>query len=65
MYNLDDDIAESNNLSEKRPEIVNRMTTQLSDVIARGASRPGLKSANDTDVRFDTIQMKRWGDAAK
>ena len=65
LYNLDDDIAESNNLSDKRPDIVKQMTTQLTEVIARGASRPGLKSANDTDVRFDTIQMKRWGDAAK
>ncbi|MFK5923175.1 MAG: arylsulfatase [Verrucomicrobiota bacterium] len=65
LYNLDDDVAESNNLSDKHPDVVKRMTAQLSEVIARGASRTGLNSANDTDVRFDTIQMQRWAPAAK
>jgi len=65
LYNLDEDVAEANNLSVKRPDIVKRMTEGLTKEIARGASRDGLKAANDTDVRFDTIQMKRWAPAAK
>jgi arylsulfatase A len=65
LYHLEEDIAEENNLVSKHPEIVKRMTAQLSEVITRGASRPGLKSTNDTDVRFDTIQMLRWAPAAK
>jgi arylsulfatase A-like enzyme len=65
LYNLDDDVSESDNLSEKRPEIVKRMTEGLTEVIARGASRSGLKSANDTDVRFDTIQRQRWAPVAE
>ncbi len=65
LYNLDDDVAESHNLSDKRPDVVKRMTEGLTKVIARGGSRTGLNSRNDTDVRFDTIQMQRWAPAAK
>ena len=37
------------------------MTKELQTLIDRGASRPAVESANDTLVRFDTIQTQRWG----
>lgn len=65
LYNLDIDIAEKNDLSKKHPEIVKRMTEGLSKLIQRGTSRVAQKSANDTIVRFDTSQTKRWGTSLK
>ena len=61
LYNLKTDIAEKNNLAEKHPQIVQRMTDQLKKLIAVGTSRPGQKAANDTAVRYDISQQKRWG----
>ncbi len=61
LYNLKTDIAEKENLAEKHPQIVKRMTSQLEKLIAAGTSRPGQKAANDTAVRFDISQQKRWG----
>ncbi len=61
LYNLGNDIAEQNDLSEKRPEVMQQMTKALESLIENGTSRPTQKSSNDTFVRFDTIQTKRWG----
>jgi len=55
------DVGEQNDLSEKHPEIVERMTDGLRTLIERGTSRAGQKGSNDTAVRFDTLQKKRWG----
>lgn len=60
LYDLKTDIAEKNNVAKKYPQIVKRITSQLQSLIERGASRSGLKAANDTKVRFDTTQLKRW-----
>ncbi len=66
LYNLDTDIAEENDLSKKHPEIVKRMTEGLRTLIENGSSRADQeKASNDTAVRFDTIQMKRWGPPLK
>lgn len=62
LYQLETDIDEQIDLSEQEPEIVKRMTEGLRAVIARGASRLGQKSRNDTEIRFDSIQLKRWGE---
>jgi len=61
LYHLDADISEHNDLSGKHPKIVQQMTEGLKRLIARGTSRAGQHSSNDTLVRFDTIQAKRWG----
>lgn len=61
LYNLEADVAEENNLSEEHADIVERMTEQLQTLINRGATRPGQTSSNDTSVRFDTTQLRRWG----
>ena len=44
-------------------EVAQKLRTSLKELIERGASRVGQKAANDTLVRFDTTQMKRWGPA--
>lgn len=61
LYNLDSDVKEQSDLSGKHPDVVRRMTQQLVQLIARGASRPGQSGVNDTDVQFGAIQTKRWG----
>lgn len=63
LYNLDTDIGEQSNLAGQHPEIVERMTAGLKGLIERGTSRAGQKASNDTVVRFDTTQMRRWGPA--
>ncbi len=65
LYHLNSDISEQNNVSAKHPEIVEEMTSGLTALIARGASRGDLKGANDTKVEFDRIQTKRWGASLK
>ncbi len=63
LYNLDSDIGEKNDLSMKHPDVVQRMTDALKELIDRGTSSVDRKAANDTVVRFDTIQTKRWAPA--
>lgn len=63
LYDLAKDIAEQKDLSAQRREVVQQMTAGLTTLIARGTSRPGPARSNDTAVRFDTIQTKRWGPA--
>lgn len=65
LYNLDDDISEQQDLSGRHSDFVQRMTKQLKKLIAQGTSRLGQTSSNDTDVRFDTIQFKRWAPSLK
>ncbi|MCA9015452.1 MAG: arylsulfatase [Planctomycetaceae bacterium] len=60
LYNLDTDIGEQHDLAKQRPEIVAQMTADFERLIEQGSSRAGLKAANDTHVRFDTIQKLRW-----
>jgi hypothetical protein len=52
-------------LSGRHSAIVQKKTKQLTKLIAQGTNRPGQTSSNDTDVRFDTIQVKRWAPGLK
>lgn len=65
LYNLESDIGEKTNLVDKHPEIVKKMTDALTGLIQSGTSRTGQQSANDAQVRFDTIQSERWAPAAQ
>lgn len=65
LYNLDSDIGEQNDLTKQRPKIVKKMTADLQKLIDQGSSRADQKSANDSKVRFDTIQELRWAPAQK
>ena len=64
LYNLSDDTAEKDDLADKHPEIVQRLTEQLQSLVDRGRSRPGPVEQNDTRARFDVIQTERWAPAA-
>jgi arylsulfatase A len=63
LYNLGADVAEQNDLSAKHPDVVTQLRAGLKAVIDRGTSRAGQRAANDTDVRFDLTQTKRWAEA--
>lgn len=65
LYNLDEDIAEENNLSKEHPEIVQQLTDEMRTLVDRGTSRPGSDQLNDVKVVFDTIQTKRWAPIVK
>jgi arylsulfatase A-like enzyme len=60
LYNLESDPAEQHNVAETRPELVDRLTNALQRLVDRGTSRSGSPQANDTAVRFDVTQSKRW-----
>ena len=62
LYNLKDDIDESENLAAKKPELVSRLARKLDRLVNQGATRNGLNARNDTLVRHGTTQTKRWGD---
>jgi arylsulfatase A len=61
LYNLSTDVGEKNDLFEQRPEVARKMIEGLRALIERGVSRAGIESSNDTSVRFETTQTKRWG----
>ena len=63
LYHLKTDISEQTDLSQKHPDVVKRMTSDLQRLIDRGATRPDLKASNDTIVRFSLIQERRWAPA--
>jgi len=63
LYRLDSDVGEQPELSAKHPDVVQRMTKDLRALIDRGTSRPGQQASNDTLVRFETTQEKRWAPA--
>jgi len=65
LYNLDEDIAEEDNLAEERPEIVKQLNKEMRTLVQRGTSRPGPDQLNDVNVRFDTIQTERWAPGIK
>ena len=65
LYNLDVDPSEQHNMAERHPERVDQLTARLQQLVDRGTSRSGSAQRNDTDVRFDITQVRRWTAAAK
>ncbi|MDO8541361.1 MAG: arylsulfatase [Opitutaceae bacterium] len=65
LYNLETDIAEKRDVYAEHPEIARRMRQALEQLITQGASRPLSGAANDTTVRFDITQTKRWAPALR
>jgi len=61
LHDLSTDPAETTNLHEKHPEVVQRLTKLLNDIIANGRSTPGAPQKNDVPV----IVAKPNGKAAK
>ena len=58
--NLHFDIAEKMDSAAFYPELVNQLTEELANVVERGTSKEGEPGNNDVEVRFQTIQEKRW-----
>ncbi|MCE9606137.1 MAG: arylsulfatase [Planctomycetia bacterium] len=51
LYNLADDLGETNNLAAAMPEKVAEMKTLLETLIAEGRSTPGVAQKNDVEVK--------------
>lgn len=60
LYNLSSDIAEANDLAASQPERVKQLSDELATLIEAGSSRKLPDARNDTAVRFDRTQTKRW-----
>ena len=52
LYNLADDLVETNNLQATRPEIVAQLTKLMEKYVADGRSTPGKIQANDVAVQL-------------
>lgn len=52
LYNLKQDIGETNNLAKSNPEVVERLTKLLQQYAVTGRSTPGEKQANDIKVKI-------------
>lgn len=50
LYNLANDIAETNNLHEAHPDIVEKLTRLLQDYVRNGRSTPGHPQPNTTPI---------------
>lgn len=60
LYNLQEDIAESTNVAAAHPDLVNRLTKMLDDLVSRGATRQVTKAMNDSVVDVHVTQSRRW-----
>ena len=47
LYNLKDDLGETNNVSDRNPERVAEMTRLLKDILHKGRSTPGAPQPNE------------------
>ena len=65
LYNLESDIAEENDLAADKPDMVEELKRRFDELIARGASRPGIESANDAAIRYDITQPERWAPSTR
>lgn len=50
LYNLQEDLGETTNLSSRYPERVTEMQAQMEELITRGRSTPGPTTQNDVEV---------------
>lgn len=55
LYNLQEDLSETKDLSAANPEIVRKMTLLMKSYIANGRSIPGKMQKNDKDISIDGI----------
>ncbi len=52
LYDLSRDIGETNNLASVHPDVVERLTRQLEDIVRDGRSTPGAPQPNTVPVRI-------------
>ena len=60
LYHLAEDIDESENLIDARPDVAARLEKNLRSVVTRGTSREGPNQSNDCEVVIDVTQQLRW-----
>ncbi len=48
LYHLVNDPAESTNLNQQHPEVVQSLTRKMTEIITNGRTTPGARQANDT-----------------
>ena len=56
LYDLENDLGETNNLFEARPDVANRMLQELTNYVTSGRSTPGPQSMND----LPSEKIKLW-----
>ena len=59
LYNVQDDRAETRDLSAARPEVLERMTKLMRSYIDDGRSTPGVAQKNDVKLELFTRNAKR------
>ena len=52
LYNLEEDIDESNNLVAEYPEVVDRLTRLMEEYVEKGRSTPGAEQKNQGEIEF-------------
>jgi len=59
LYNLDDDLGETQNLAAAQPERVAQMQTLLEELITDGRSTPGVPQKNDVQIKRYLAKAKK------
>ncbi|MEG1000514.1 MAG: arylsulfatase, partial [Cellulosilyticaceae bacterium] len=57
LYDLEEDIKESQNIGDKHPEVVEELKEMLKEQVLRGRSTPGVPQVNDGEGIWHSI---RW-----
>jgi len=52
LYDLAEDLGESNNLYAEKPELITELTDLLERLVMDGRSTPGMKQSNDVTVNW-------------
>ncbi len=59
LYNLSEDIGESNNLFAEQPDKVKQLTDIMTAIVANGRSTPGASQANDKPFDWQRAVLKQ------
>ncbi|WP_146395956.1 sulfatase family protein [Planctomycetes bacterium CA13] len=59
LYDLSVDRSEEKNVAGVHPEIVERLTQQINEIVAKGRTTPGAPQPNDTDYWTDLTWMTK------
>jgi arylsulfatase A-like enzyme len=62
LYNLKYDPSEEMNVALEQARLAVQLTHQFGKLVEDGASRAGVKGQNDSRVRIEITQPKRWAD---
>jgi arylsulfatase A-like enzyme len=63
LFNLEEDISETTDLSAENPEVVEKLTALLEEQISKGRSTPGTAQKNDVQVDYRSFPRARWAGA--